>query len=213
MKKIMPIALLALGLIVNLHAELTREEIFNFFKLVKTYKVKKLQNILNSKNDAEKKEYLGAYEYSSWKQTPLHIIAGHYSNPLLNEENKGKALEIANFFIANGALLEAQDHRGKTPLLQAAEFGSKKMVELLTQNNANILAQDTFGKTAMDLALKRDDSAKESAAIIVILFRLGALLNIKSLNSDLLFKVANLIRGDAELYEKFVNAYKQSSDI
>lgn len=127
----MPIALLALGLIVNLHAELTREEILNFFKLVKTYQVEELENILSSKNDDEKKEYLSSYEYSGWKKTPLHIIVAHHSNPLLSEEKKEKALIIANLLVTHGASLNAQDHKSKTPLQCAIKSGSSEMANLL----------------------------------------------------------------------------------
>lgn len=56
-----------------------------------------------------------------------------------------------------GSKLEAQDNRGRTALLLAAEVGSLPLVELLIKRGANPLASDSLGYTLLHYAVLSDN--------------------------------------------------------
>ena len=53
---------------------------------------------------------------------------------------------------ALNARVDRQDVSGSTPLHLAAKAGHEKLVRLLMDNEANIIAKDNEGKTALQLA-------------------------------------------------------------
>ena len=72
-------------------------------------------------------------------RTPLHACARY-----------GRE-EIAELLIANGAIVDAKDIHGKTPLLLAASV-HKEVSELLVKSGADIAAKDKDGQTPLHLA-------------------------------------------------------------
>ena len=62
-----------------------------------------------------------------------------------------------------GAVVNARDHRKRTPLHVAAEEGHKELIEFLLSKKADATITDLNGNTPVDLAAKRqheDDAVK-----------------------------------------------------
>jgi len=95
-----------------------------------------------------------------WGSTPLYEAA------LYGEK------EIAELLIANGADVNAKDHREQTPLHLAASLGYKGIVELLITKGADVNAkivedakdplrgvtEDKDGNTPLDEAISNDET-------------------------------------------------------
>ena len=62
-----------------------------------------------------------------------------------------------------GAVVNARDHRKRTPLHVAAEEGHKELIEFLLSKKADATITDLDGNTPVDLAAKRqhEDDAVE----------------------------------------------------
>jgi ankyrin repeat protein len=73
------------------------------------------------------------------RETPLHWAA------------ENALLRIAEGLIANGAVVNAPDQFGRTPLHRAV--ASVAMVEFLIESGADVNAVDAFGRTPLHLAL------------------------------------------------------------
>jgi ankyrin repeat protein len=54
-----------------------------------------------------------------------------------------------------GAVPDAQNEEGITPLMNAAWFGCRDSARELLRRNADLLLRDSKGKTARDLAAER----------------------------------------------------------
>ena len=72
--------------------------------------------------------------------TPLHYAA-----------SKGQ-LEVAQFLISNGALVDSLNLGGTTPLMMAVQSGNEYLVKLLLDNGANLQLRNSLGLSAIDIA-------------------------------------------------------------
>ena len=72
--------------------------------------------------------------------TPLHYACA-----------KGH-LEVAEFLIANGALVDSVSLDGTTPLMMAVQSGNEQLVKLLLDKGANLQLRNTQGLSAIDIA-------------------------------------------------------------
>ncbi len=69
--------------------------------------------------------------------------------------------EMAQLLIDHGADIEAVGYQGRTPLIaHAADQDSEDVMEWLLEQGANPMAQDNFGKTALDIATLRQEDDK-----------------------------------------------------
>ena len=71
--------------------------------------------------------------------------------PLLEAAMSGN-IEAVTQHLAAGTDVDAKSF-GLTPLHQAAQFGRKKIIELLIAQGADVNAKDNFGRTPLDCAL------------------------------------------------------------
>ena len=73
--------------------------------------------------------------------TPLHYASsrGH--------------LEVAQFLLANGAIVDSMSPGNTTPLMMAVQSGNEQLVKLLLDKGANIQLRNTNGLTALDIAV------------------------------------------------------------
>jgi len=73
--------------------------------------------------------------------TPLHYACsrGH--------------LEVAQFLLANGAIVDSMSPGNTTPLMMAVQSGNEQLVKLLLDKGADIKVRNTNGLTAIDIAV------------------------------------------------------------
>ena len=73
--------------------------------------------------------------------TPLHYACsrGH--------------LEVAQFLLANGAIVDSMSPGNTTPLMMAVQSGNEQLVKLLIDKGADIQIRNTNGLTAIDIAV------------------------------------------------------------
>jgi len=72
--------------------------------------------------------------------TPLHYAC-----------SKGQ-LEVAQYLIANGALVDSLNLGGTTPLMMAVQSGNELLVKLLLDKGANLQLRNGLGYSAIDIA-------------------------------------------------------------
>ena len=72
--------------------------------------------------------------------TPLHYAC-----------SRGQ-LEVAQFLIANGALVDSTNPGGTTPLMMAVQSGNEFLVKLLLDKGANLQLRNGLGLSAIDIA-------------------------------------------------------------
>ena len=73
--------------------------------------------------------------------TPLHYASsrGH--------------LEVAQFLLANGAIVDSMSPGNTTPLMMAVQSGNEQLVKLLLDKGTDIQLRNTNGLTALDIAV------------------------------------------------------------
>jgi ankyrin repeat protein len=73
--------------------------------------------------------------------TPLHYACsrGH--------------LEVAQYLLANGAIVDSMSPGYTTPLMMAVQSGNEQLVKLLLDKGADIQVRNTNGLTAIDIAV------------------------------------------------------------
>ena len=78
--------------------------------------------------------------------TPLHYASsrGH--------------LEVAEFLIANGAIVDSMSPGNTTPLMMAVQSGNEQLIKLLLDKGADLQIRNTNGLTAIDIAVIYDKS-------------------------------------------------------
>lgn len=76
--------------------------------------------------------------------TPLHYACA-----------KGQ-LEIAQFLLANGAIVDSLSPGNTTPLMMAVQSGNETLVKLLLDKGADLQLRNTLGLTAIDIAVIYD---------------------------------------------------------
>jgi len=96
--------------------------------------------------------------------TPLHRAAGY------------NHLEVAKFFIDEGARVDATDSFGRIPLHNAAQYGHLDMIELLVNERSDINKQDLIGYSPLHVA-----ASNRTFAACLKLIELGANVNSKCL--------------------------------
>ena len=91
--------------------------------------------------------------------TPLHYAASH---------DGAQALPIAQLLLAHHAFIDARSPNASTPLMLAAHYGRREVVELLLREGAEPLARNQQGLNAIDFALlaHRPDVAEAIAASV-----------------------------------------------
>jgi hypothetical protein len=77
-------------------------------------------------------------DHISW--TPLHYACarGH--------------LDVAQFLIANGAIVDSMSLGNTTPLMMAVQSSNEQLVKLLLDNGADLQSRNSQGLTAIDIA-------------------------------------------------------------
>lgn len=91
--------------------------------------------------------------------TPLHYAASHDGE---------RALPIAQLLLEHHAFINARSPNGSTPLMLAAHYGRREVVELLLREGAEPLARNQQGLNAIDFAMlaRRADVAEAIAASV-----------------------------------------------
>lgn len=79
-----------------------------------------------------------------------------FGNCLFYAANKGKK-EVIDFLISYGANINA-DKNGYTPLMAAAKFGDKEIVQTLLENKAEIFKKDNNGKNVFHYTKNKEIS-------------------------------------------------------
>jgi ankyrin repeat protein len=87
--------------------------------------------------------------------TPLMAAAGNGSASLDTRgryKTEAQAIEAVQILLAAGANIDARDQSGQTALHGAATWGWNGLVKTLAENKIDLLAQDSKGRTAADIA-------------------------------------------------------------
>jgi len=90
------------------------------------------------------------------KGAELNMKGGFFNETPLQFAVGSGHKEIVELLIAAGAEVNAKANK---PLHQAAFFGEKEMVELLIAAGAEVNARDGIGKTALDMAKRKPETA------------------------------------------------------
>jgi len=79
--------------------------------------------------------------------------------------------EMCDLLINKGCFVDRQDKLGRTALMDAAEIGSVEVIQVLTENKANLDGEDKEGHTAVSYALdfisKDEDRFLEAAQVLI----------------------------------------------
>ena len=73
---------------------------------------------------------------------------------------------IAELLLINGAMVNAKDRSGLTPLHSAALNGHKDFIEVLLANNADVNTKDNMGQTPLNMAADRGHAKGSSSDTI-----------------------------------------------
>ena len=78
-------------------------------------------------------------DHIAW--TPLHYACA-----------KGH-LEVAEFLVANGSLVDSTSLNGTTPLMMAVQSGNEELIKLLLDKGADLRLRNSNGLSAIDIAV------------------------------------------------------------
>lgn len=102
------------------------------------------------------KEKPQAAKWQKKKETALHVAA------------RGGNADIIETLIGAGAVIDAPDEYGQTPLMHAARHNQTRSIDILLAHRAKIDAQDNSKTTAlMHAAFATDDSACDALAMLI----------------------------------------------
>jgi hypothetical protein len=87
--------------------------------------------------------------YGKGKSTLLHVACADHK------------LELAEYLIAKGANIDAQDDYGRTPLMDAVYYANIPLVKLLLQHNADISCQSNKRSTVIYYATRGQEGNLE----------------------------------------------------
>lgn len=93
------------------------------------------------------------------KLTLLMWAAGHANDVPVDD-----GVQVVTMLLDRGAAIDAQDDRGRTALMTAAELGHEEVVDLLLRRGAQPGVRDQAGKTAADLTSSEEIRAKLMSA-------------------------------------------------
>ncbi|HOW86702.1 MAG TPA: ankyrin repeat domain-containing protein [Candidatus Aminicenantes bacterium] len=129
-------------------------------------------------------------------ETPLHYacrgIPGKFEQSFRMEELES----TIRLLLAKGAKVNAQDFKGKTPLIIAAREDAPRVIESLLGREAQVNTRDFRGWTALMHAADRNRTA-----VIKILVERGADLNQKDAKGMTALAIARQKRSSAQAYE------------
>jgi ankyrin repeat protein len=80
-------------------------------------------------------------------------------------KTQAQAVEAAELLLSAGATVNARDRGGQTALHGAAAWGWNDVVKSLVAHRADLLAKDTQGRTAADIAKGAASSSGRAAAV------------------------------------------------
>ena len=118
---------------------------------------------------------------NGFDNTALHVAAvggGLDGVPTFLDFMFGKYTKIMRFLLDNGADPHVKNNSGATPLLESAEMGFKKGVELLLQHDAQVNTADNDGNTPLLAA------AGNGGGLSIIKLLLKANADIDAVNED-----------------------------
>lgn len=72
--------------------------------------------------------------------------------PLHYASSRGQ-MEVAQFLIANGAIVDSLSPGNTTPLMMAVQSGNENLVKLLLDKGADLQLRNTLGFTAIDISI------------------------------------------------------------
>ncbi|MBF0315665.1 MAG: ankyrin repeat domain-containing protein [Oligoflexia bacterium] len=129
---------------------------------------KKLEKVLQKQKSKDEKQAnkvielirkgkVGAVMEMIRQDPEVVVLRDEAGSTLLMHAVQSGQEELVNFFIENGANINAKNTKGVTPLMFAAKKGtqSEAMVALLLAKGASYREKDHLGKTAFDLALEK----------------------------------------------------------
>jgi ankyrin repeat protein len=99
--------------------------------------------------------------------TPLMAASGNGSTSIDTRgryKTQAQAVEAAELLLAAGATVSTRDRGGQTALHGAASWGWNDVVKSLVAHKADLLAKDTQGRTAADIAKGSATSSGRAAA-------------------------------------------------
>jgi uncharacterized protein len=99
--------------------------------------------------------------------TPLMAAAGNGSAGLDTRgryKTEAQAIEAVSLLLAAGANINARDRNGQTALHGAASWGWNSLVRSLVSNKVDLMAKDSQGRTAADIAKGGTTSSGRAAA-------------------------------------------------
>jgi ankyrin repeat domain-containing protein 50 len=97
--------------------------------------------------------------------TALHMAAWHSRTYIGTGPHSFKFETVAQTLLENGAIVDAKDEEGRTPLMCAAKGGSVEIMQLLLDRNANLDMQDENGDTALHWAAA--DGHEEAVRLLI----------------------------------------------
>lgn len=104
---------------------------------------------------------LAEADYPKILKSPVIVLAAETANR-----------KIMKLLLENGALVDAEDIRGKTALMSAAASGSMPCVQLALDYGANINARTITGATSLRIAIQQNNPN-----VVALLLRKGANAN------------------------------------
>lgn len=118
--------------------------------------------------------------------------------------------EMCEFLISAGCSANSTDKLGRTPLMDAAEIGSIKVIDVLVDNGAEVNAEDRENHTALsyciDFVSKKEPKFFEAAVVLVTKYRANPNYPGKFANRTLLHCAA--AQGKLELVKQLVEVNK-----
>lgn len=113
------------------------------------------------------------------KKTPLHVAA---------ERNEDEShLKLVEIFLQNGAVVNARDEEGNTPLWYLVRKGNMKIVKLFLDFKADVNLKNNFGETLLFSAISWRNKNTE---VIQLLIDLGLTVNWSRYSGRTLFDEA-----------------------
>lgn len=110
-------------------------------------------------------EYLCSLEELKNSRLDLNAPDKRNFTPLMLYCEKGLVNEALYLINTQGALINAQDKFGYTPLMKAAASGKSQIITALLKHNADVSLKNIYGFTALGTALLNE---QKKAAIMLI---------------------------------------------